>query len=192
MRSVFFICSISDWVHVIWGGAMIMCQSNMVWNQRETVLFGNEYVDKSNIRIELRGKLDSVCVLVDLIRENFLEERPSCLSSEDIKHVSLQLLELLNDLRSLQIAEAKNDPPIELVAKYAVKQKELRKDKLYPSDGYDIWGGLISYLRTQIREAEVVACRVPRCACVDAIQLVLNAMSLQAASLAEYWDHVAT
>ncbi|MDR1730542.1 MAG: hypothetical protein LBR61_00450 [Synergistaceae bacterium] len=129
--------------------------------EHTTHLAAGSLVSKADSRIEFRGRLDSLCALVVELQIRFLKNGcPE--AAEELEAVRLRLVDLL-------ICDV-TEKPCEKADLWGFSAEELHKRSHYPEKYYgighirphfsmgDTASGL-NLLRTQVREAEVAACR---------------------------------
>lgn len=151
----------------------------MKGNERETILYGSQKVDKGNAQIELRGELDSLMAQAvfacAFARQYAYTDILS--GAEDIVRV----------VRELVNCEGAGKPPAigrilgldfdELRHISHNPQMELGIPHYFPDEHTDDMTATLNKLRTDVRRAERAAARAPENEVNDSIQLVLNRLS---------------
>ncbi|MBQ7593391.1 MAG: hypothetical protein IJU48_03430 [Synergistaceae bacterium] len=120
-----------------------------------TSLNAHEKVNKSNPRIEFRGKLDSLNARIILFQAN----------SQDEEYIS-DLEEFREVVRKLQRCEACDEVFAERLTLWGLDEDEIHSRSHNPDRGhilphYDMKreAAEINFLRTLTREAEILACK---------------------------------
>ncbi|MDR2529462.1 MAG: hypothetical protein LBD04_10705 [Synergistaceae bacterium] len=129
--------------------------------EHRTHLSAGEVVDKTNPRIEFRGRLDSL--IADVVALQVVAER------EGLDSLVEELEETREKLRDVLLCEVM-DKPCDALSLWGLSSKEIREQSHHPEKRFSLGHILphhtmglaaagLNALRTRAREAELSACR---------------------------------